>query len=85
MGQARQQQHHLLRLPPALPTRHQPQGLFVLTEGRFDHRPTVVGIGQGGWFPVKSRRHQHRLLIAPLLFGRANHPLPGGPTELMGA
>src|SRR2546423_4009400 len=29
MRQAGQQEHHLLRLPPALPAGHQPQSLFV--------------------------------------------------------
>ena len=56
MGQARQQEYHLLGLPLALAAGHQSQGLFVLAEGRFDHRPAVVGIGQ-----------DHRLVLGQLI------------------
>ena len=58
MGQARQQEHHLLRLPPTLPAGHEPQGLFVLAEGRLDHGAAIVGIREGHRVKGSQRRHQ---------------------------
>src|SRR5689334_8275097 len=83
--ETREEEDHLLGLPLALPTRHQAQGLFVLAESRFNHRPTVVGIGQGYRLVVDQRGHQYRVLIPALLLRGADHPLPGGPTEAVGA
>jgi hypothetical protein len=69
MRQARPQEHSLLRLPPALPPRHQAQGLFVLTEARCKHRSTVVGLGESPGIQVGQGRHQPRLLYPPWSLG----------------
>ena len=84
MRQAGHQQHHLLRLPPALPASDQTQGLFVLAEGRFDRRPTNVRIGQRGRLKISQGRDQHRILIPALRLRGTNDPLACGPTEAMG-
>jgi hypothetical protein len=84
MRQAGQQQHHLLRLPPTLATRHQPQGLLILAKGRFKHRAAVIGISQSHWLVVGQGRHQHRILIPALLSRSANHPLLRRATEAVG-
>jgi len=70
MRQAGQQQHHLLRLPPALPAGHQAQGLFVLAEGRFNPGAAIIGIGQRGRLHIEQSRYEDGILIAPFLLGR---------------
>jgi hypothetical protein len=84
MGQAGQQQHSLLRLPPALPAGHQPQRLLVRAEGRFAHGPAVIGIGHSQRLKVGPGGHEHRLLVPALLLGRADHPLPRGSAKAVG-
>ena len=83
MGQARQQQHHLLGFPLALPAGDQPSGLFILAERRLDHGTAVVGIGQGGRLQGGHGGHQHRLLVPAFGLGGPHDPLPGCATAAM--
>jgi hypothetical protein len=85
MRQTRQPQHPLLGFPPALPPCHQAQGLFILTERGLDHGAAVIGIRSGHRVEVGQCRHQHRRLVAPLVLGRPNDPLPRRSPEAVGA
>jgi len=84
MGQAGQQQDHLLGFPLPLPVGHQSQGLFILTKGGLNHGAAIIGIGQHGGLQVGQGRHQHGVLIPTLLFRGPNDPLWGRATEAMG-
>jgi hypothetical protein len=80
MRQAREEEPHLWRLPPALPTGHEPQGLFVLTEGRCDHGTAIVGVGAGHRLAGRQGAHQHGVLRPAFLLGGAHAPWACGPT-----
>ena len=44
MGQTGEEQDHLLGFPLVLPPFDQPQRLFILAKGRFDHGAAVIRI-----------------------------------------
>jgi len=74
-----------LGFPLVLPPFDQPQSLFILAKGRFDHGAAVIRIGDGGWGEVRPGGQDDRILVAALVLRRPNDPLPGSPTEPMGA
>ena len=78
-------QDNLRRFPLVLPPFDQPQRLFVLAKGRFDHGPAVLPISHRRRFESGQARDEDGIRIAAFVLGRAHHPLPGRPTEALGA
>jgi len=81
MGKPGEQEHSLLGFPRVLAPLHHAHALFVLTKRGLNRRPAVVGIGHRGGLQVGQGRDQHGVVVATLLLGSPNDPLPRGATE----
>ena len=85
MRQTGEEQDDLLRFPRVLPAFDEPQRLFILAKGRFNHGAAVVRIRHRRGLQVGHRGEQDGIVGAPVLLRGANDPLARGPTEAMGA